>query len=424
MSTLKFKNKFLIGALSLWIISLMLLSGCGGAATPTEELAVPKEEEAAPMVEESAPPEVEPIIIGSSAHLSGWMATYDLPPRQGVLLAIKTINENGGILGRPVEFIELDGQTDAAVLARVTQQLIDEGADVLVAPCDFDFGAAAAMTAQENGIVAISTCASSPLYGSEALGDLQFTMSMWNTTETAVAAEFAYNVKGWRTAYMITETATEFTVSLADLFEKSWEHVGGEVLANENYTTGDMDASALIQRFQSLPEPADLIWVSVNMPDVGAIVRQFRAAGIDTPVMGGDSMDNEEFYAAVGDEHLNNIYMIQHSWIFDDSADPKMGDFIELWNEEYGEPPEYAYCVMGWDVIYAFKAGIEEAGTTEGKALAKALEELAIPGLSGTMDWTSAEDGHKPNKEAFVLEVQGGEISFVYKTMPEWLPEY
>lgn len=404
-------KKYSIAVLSLLITILMLLTACGGAATPTEE--------------EAAPAEVEPIIIGSCAHLSGWMAAYDGPPREGALLAIDHINETGGILGRPVEFIELDGQTDAAVLGRVAQQLIDAGAHVLYMPCDFDFGAAAALVAQEHGIVGISTCASAPDYNSEALGDMQFTMSMWNTTETALASEYAYSEMGLRTAFVIADPSTEFTASLTDLFVKSWEHVGGEILTIENYTTGDMDASSLIQRFRSLPKEPDLLWISVTGPDVGAIVRQMRATGIETPFFGGDSMDTEEFYAAVGDELLNDIYMVQHTWI-GNTEDPAMAEFHALWEEKYGSPPVYAYNVMGWDTVYALAAGIEAAGTTEGQAVARALEEMEFVGLSGTMDWSPAAEGelgHYPHKEAFLLMVQGGIVDLLYRGEPSWLPE-
>jgi branched-chain amino acid transport system substrate-binding protein len=245
---------------------------------------------------------------------------------------------------------------------------------------------------------------------------------MWNTTMTAVAAEFAYNIMDWRTAYVLTETSTEYHTSLTDYFVESFTHLGGEMIDVDTYIQGDLDASAQIQRYLALPEEPDVLFISSSMPDVGTIVRQFRAAGVETPILGGDSMDNEEFYVAVGDELSYDIYMSTHSWVGDDSADPKMGDFIELWTEEYGKPPEYAYNTMGWDVVYALKKGIEAAGTTEGKAVAKALEEIDLPGLSGSLNWSSAEDGHYPKKEAFVLEVQNGVVSFLYKTMPEWLP--
>jgi branched-chain amino acid transport system substrate-binding protein len=232
---------------------------------------------------------MEPIIFGGALHSSGWMSAYDGPPRQGAITAVRVLNEGGGIMGHPVEWIELDGQTDVATLGNITLQLIDQGADAILAPCDFDMGAAAGQAAQESGIVAMSTCASSPLYGSEALGDLNFTMSMWNTTMGAAAAEFAYNDQGWRTAYVMTDTTIEYDTSLADYFIETFEKLGGEVLAEDEFLQDDPDISALIQRFQEVEDEVDVLFISSYMPGVGAAIRQVRSAGIDTPLMGGDS---------------------------------------------------------------------------------------------------------------------------------------
>ena len=48
---------------------------------------------------------------------------------------------------------------------------------------------------------------------------------------------------------------------------------------------------------------------------------------------------------------------------------------------------------MGWDTVNVIAQGIERAGTTEGAALAKALEELEFDLLSGQLDWADAEVG-------------------------------
>src|SRR5688572_8963015 len=85
--------------------------------------------------------EQEPIIIGAAVHLTGWMASYDVPPLEGAKLAVKQINAAGGVLGRQLQIIELDGKTEPATVGNVALELIEQGADVMVAPCDFDMGA-------------------------------------------------------------------------------------------------------------------------------------------------------------------------------------------------------------------------------------------------------------------------------------------
>src|SRR5690606_21518390 len=138
-------------------------------------------------------------------------------------------------------------------------EVIDRGAHVIVAPCDFDFGAPAGQAAQAAGLVGVSFCASSPLYGSDALGDLQLTTSMWNQTMSAAAAEFAIS-QGWMTAATIVDTTTEYTKSLGEYFNETFTHLGGEVVLDDTYLQGDMQIDAQIQRLEGLETPPDVIF--------------------------------------------------------------------------------------------------------------------------------------------------------------------
>lgn len=364
----------------------------------------------------------DPIVIGAPVNLTGWMAAYDVPPLEGARLAVKKINEAGGVLGRELQIIELDGRTDPATVGNAAREVIDNGAEVIVAPCDFDFGAPAGQAAQEAGLVGLSFCASSPLYGSEALGDKQFTVSMWNQTMAAAAAEFGYNVQGWRTAATIVDQGTEYTQSLGDYFVETWEHLGGEIVSEDTYQLNDMQATAQAQRILDLDTPPDVIFVTANMPDYSAIIRDLRSAGVEAPLMGGDSMDTADFYTALGAELGNDIFISTHSFIGPE-AGPEMEQFIADFEEEYGRSPEVTFAAMGWDTIQILAQGIEAAGTTEGEALAAALEGTEFELLSGNLVWSDAASGHAPNKESFIIEVVEGEPTFVQRIAPEWTPE-
>ena len=382
------------------LMALLTLSGVGGGARAQED----------------------PIIIGAAVNLTGWMAAYDVPPLEGAKLAVKKINEAGGVLGRQLQIIELDGKTDPATLGNAARDVISQGAEVLVTPCDFDYGAPAGQAAQEAGLVGLSFCASSPLYGSETLGDKQFTMSMWNQTMGAAAAEFAYNVKGWRTAATIVDQGTEYTTSLAEYFVATFEHLGGSVISEDTYQLNDMQASAQAQRLADLETQPDLVFISANMPDYSAIIRDVRSAGVTMPIMGGDSMDTADFYKALGAELGKDIFISTHSFIGPE-AGPAMDQFIVDFQAEYGRAPEVAFNAMGWDTIQVIAQGITKAGTTEGAALAAALENTTFDLLSGKLIWNDAAGGHFPDKEAFIIEVKAGLPTFVQRIKPAWIPE-
>ncbi len=363
-----------------------------------------------------------PIIIGAPVNLTGWMAAYDVPPLDGAKLAVKLINEAGGVLGRELQIIELDGKTDPATVGNAAREVIDNGAEVILAPCDFDFGAPAGQAAQEAGLVGISFCASSPLYGSEALGDKQFTLSMWNQTMSAAAAQFGLQEQGWTTAATIIDQGTEYTQSLGEYFVETWGYLGGEILNEDTYQLGDMQASAQAQRILDLETQPDVLFISANMPDYAAIIGDVRSAGITSVIMGGDAMDTAEFYEALGADLGNDIFISTHSFIGAE-AGPEMEQFIADFEAEYGDPPGVSFAAMGWDVIQVLAAGIEAAGTTEGAALAAALEGTEFQLLSGNLTWSDAASGHVPDKEAFILEVVDGAPTFVTRLKPEWTPE-
>lgn len=362
-----------------------------------------------------------PIIIGAPLNLTGWMAAYDGPPLEGAKLAVKEINAAGGVLGRQLEIIERDGKTDPATVGNAAREVIQAGAEVLITPCDFDYGAPAGQAAQEAGLAGVSLCASSPLYGSKALGDKQFTLSMWNQTMAAAAAEFAFTDKGWKTAATIVDQGTEYTTSLGEYFVEAFEHLGGTIVSEDTYQINDMQASAQAQRLKDLDPQPDIVFIASQMPDYSAIVRDLRSAGVESALMGGDSMDTADFYKALGTELGNNVYISTHSFIGPE-AGPAMEKFITDFNAEFGRNPEVSFNAMGYDTIMVLAQAIEKAGTTEGAALAKALEGTEFDLLSGKLVWSDAASGHFPDKEAFIIEIKDGKPTFVERTKPTWTP--
>jgi len=350
------------------------------------------------------------------------MAAYDQPPRRAALLAIKDINGKGGVLGRELKLIELDGKTDPATVGNAARQLIQQGAHVIIAPCDFDIGGPASQAAQEAGLVGVSTCATSPLYGSKALGDKQFTIGMWNNIMGAAMAEYGYKELGWRTAYIVVDTSIDYTLSLGEYFGKHFEALGGKIVGRDTYTAGDEDFSAQVQRIQGLAEKPDVLYITGIMPDLGIILRQVRSAGVEIPIAGGDTYDDTELFGLLGEELGNNLYMATHSWLGPEVGG-EMSRFIDLYKAEYGEPPASAFIVMGWDAVKILAQAIEKAGTTDGAAVARAMEELEFDLLSGKLKWTNAAEGHQPLKAAAIVEVQKGKPRFLGWMRPENPPQ-
>jgi branched-chain amino acid transport system substrate-binding protein len=352
------------------------------------------------------------ILIGGAICLTGVQAPLDEPGFKGAQVAVKQINDKGGLLGEQVRFLNIDGKSDPVTVGNAAVELIDQGAQLIVAPCDFDFGGPASREAQNAGIVGISMCASDPLYSSWSLGDKQFTLSMWNTTMGATAAEYAFNEQGWKTAYVVTDQFIAYTKSLSKYFIEHFEALGGEVLLEDTYTNGDNDFSAQLARLQGLGEKPDVIFISSYGTDIATIIRSIREVGIDSPVVGGDSYDDAAIFEALGERFGSDIYFVTHSWMGPE-AHPDMPAFIEAYTEMFGDPPGTAFVATGYDTIMLMAKAVEIAGTTDGDAVAEALTSNEFDLLTGKLNYRSAEEGHAPDKAAVIVALEQGKPSFV-----------
>jgi branched-chain amino acid transport system substrate-binding protein len=121
---------------------------------------------------------------------------------------------------------------------------------------------------------------------------------------------------------------------------------------------------------------------------------------------------------ALGPKLGNNVYFVTHTWMGPE-AHPDMPRFIELYTKMFGEQPDTAFVATGWDVVMMLAKAIEAAGTTEGAALAKALEEREFELLTGKLRYKNAAEGHLPDKAAVLVEVQNGKTSFLGWRRPE-----
>jgi branched-chain amino acid transport system substrate-binding protein len=362
-----------------------------------------------------------PILIGGALCLTGIQAPLDEPAVRGAQLAVDELNKKGGVLGRKVEFVNLDGKSDPVTVGNVAVQLVNKGAKAIIAPSDFDFGGPASREAQKAGIIGISPAASSPLYGSKTLGDKQFTMSMWNTTMGAATAEFAYKTKGWKVGYVVTDTFIDYTKSLSRYFIVQFKALGGTILFEDTYTQGAQDFSAQLARLKSQTQKPDFIFISSYMPDLGTIIRTIREAGITAPIIGGDSYDDPGLFKALGEQYGSDIYFDTHSFLAS-GVTPEMASFLTTYKAKYNAEPDAVWVSTGWDAVMVIAQAMEKAGSTDGAAMAKAMEGMQFNLLTGKLKWSGTDKGHEPDIEAAMVQLDKSVPKFLGWVRPSSIP--
>ena len=103
----------------------------------------------------------------------------------------------------------------------------------------------------------------------------------------------------------------------------------------------------------------------------------------------------------------NDVFFVTHTFMTPE-AHPDMQKFIDLYTKQHGAAPDTSFVATGWDTVMMMAEAVKAAGSTDGAAVAKALEDGKFKLLTGDLDYGTAEEGHVPNKAAVMVELKGG----------------
>lgn len=399
-------NRRMLSVVTLCVICLMVVglaaAGCGSDETTTTAGTQ------------------DPIVIGAAQGFTSFMVTWDVPVYEAALMAIEDINAAGGVLGRQLEMVRSDTKSDLALGPTAASEVLDQGAKMILVSTDFDMGSPAGLVAQNAGVVSFSG-AVSPMYGVQGLGDLAFSGSDSATVEAAVGATFAVK-KGWMKAYILVDETVAAERDYGKYFEEAYTALGGEVVGSDVFKNDDQSIAAQITHLQSLsPQPTMMVLASYS-PGGPAALRQLRSAGIDIPVIGADDWDGNFWLEAVPD--VKDVYGCVPRSMFGDDPDPQVNDFFSRLSERMGKPVDSSLALAGYTAVQAFAAAVEKAGTTDGKAVAQALESLRdFPTISGPLSY-SETDHIIYGRAMTIVGFYDGSGHFVERVQPENVPPY
>ncbi|NMI01838.1 ABC transporter substrate-binding protein [Pseudonocardia acidicola] len=310
-----------------------------------------------------------PIVIGHTAGMTGFMSVFDLPVEQGMKMAIEDINAKGGVLGRQLELITTNNESDPTKIQSAAQEVIEKGAQFVVPSCDYDIGGPAARTANDQNIIAIG-CAGGPLFGYDGTGPMTYNLHQASPAEGSTMAQWAFS-KGYRKPFVITDTGLEYSQVDGQYFTKKWRELGGGTAGEDTYQNGDQSAASQIADIQK--SGADLVVIASYPPGGATLIRQIRAAGITLPMVGTQAFDGTYWLDAVPD--LSNFYVPVTASMYGDDPITARNEFFQRVQQETGKPAASAfYPLTGYSSVQALARAIERAGTTDSKAVAAKLD--------------------------------------------------
>ena len=341
------------------------------------------------------------IVVGFATAASGFMQAYDKPAQDAALIRIDEINKAGGLLGKKIKPVFADTKTDQAEGAKAGLAVLDQGADLVIVSCDYDYGAPAALQAQAAGKVSFFLCAESIKAGIPGVGPFSFSASVLAPVQGATMSEWAYTKKNARSFYRLLDSWTVYNKGICDGFDWMLPRLKeAKLVGSDTFKNDDASIASQITRIKSLPKEPDAIMLCTMMPGAVSAIKQIRAAGIKSMILNGSGVDGSYWLNAVPD--LSNFYVPVQGSVYGDDPNAKVNEFNKKYKEVTGGDPSSQYVYPGYVLIDVWAKAVERAKSTDAAPVVAELEKMKDEStLFGPRTFT--KDIHHQNQGRYLI---------------------
>lgn len=349
------------------------------------------------------------IMIGNFGSLTGAEATFGVSTRDGIILAMEEWNKNGGLLGKQIDLKAYDNQGKPEEARLSVEKLINvDNVVAILGEVASTRSLAGAPVAQQNKIPMITPSSTNPMVTEK--GDYIFRVCFIDPFQGEVIAKFAYNSLKLRKAAILRDSKSDYSMGLSQYFANKFTELGGQIVGDEKYASGDVDFKAQLTNLKS--KQPDFIYVPGYYTEVGLVARQAREQGIKVPLMGGDGWDSSKL-TEIGGASVEGNYFSNHYTVEDPRAEVQ--NFIKNYKTRFGTTPD-SLAALAYDSAQVLFDAIKRANTVESQKLRDAIASTKdFKGVTGIITLNEKRDAVK---SAVVLQVKDGAFKFVETINP------
>ena len=351
------------------------------------------------------------IKVGVYLPLTGQNAFGGQLELEGVQLAHKEFPE---VLGQKIELVVVDNKSDRVEAANAVARLIErDKVNVIIGTYGSSLAMAGGEVAEKAGIPVIGTSCTNPLVTEGK--KYYFRACFIDPFQGAGAATYAIKTLGFNKAAILTDIANDYSVGLSSFFKQAFEKLGGQIVSEMRYQSGDQDFTA--QLTEIISKGPDIVFLPAYFAEGAIVLKQARELNATFAFMGGDAMDNPEIVTLGGDA----VEGFMHTTF---AYDPSMEDmnpvaqkFTELWRAAYPDKEPNVNAALGYDSYILIIDAIQRAGSAEPEKIRDALEQTKdVPTVTGM---TTMNATHDAEKELGIVVIKDGKKQFAGLVKPE-----
>jgi branched-chain amino acid transport system substrate-binding protein len=349
--------------------------------------------------------------IGVFMPLTGGNAYGGELELEGLQMANKEAPE---VLGKKIELFVVDNKTDKVESANAVKRLIDkEKAIAIIGTYGSSLAMAGGEVAEKAGIPMIGTSCTNPLVtqGKKYI----FRVCFIDPYQGAGAATYAFKDLGLKKAALLVDVANDYSVGLATFFKNSYTKLGGVIVDELKYQSGDQDFTA--QLTQIISKKPDVLFIPSYFAEGAIIMKQVKELGGTFQVMGGDAMDNPKI-AEIGGSAVEGF--VHTTFPYDPSMkdmSPMAKKFTENWKKAHPDKDPNVNAALGYDAYMITLDAIKRAGKAEPEAITKALAETK--GFEGVTGATTINATHDAEKPVGLVKIKDGKKTYIGSITPQ-----
>ncbi len=346
----------------------------------------------------------EPIRIGATMSETGAYSTQGVAARNGYRLCEKHTNEAGGLLGREVEFVLRDDESDADTAVRLYEELITKDkVDAVMGPYGSTLTEAVAPVTEKHSMVQISPLAATTSIWEQGR---EYLFMVLPPAELFLAGliEMGHENELERVAILqedelFPSAAGEGAVELA-------RERGMDVVLHETYATGTEDFSDILERIED--KEVEILGMAASpLDDFIRATEQLKAQDINLKMFGTSGAVHEYQEALGADaEYTYGLSAWEPSLPY-----PGIDEFVSAYEAEFDRAPSF-HAAGGYGGCQLFMKAAEQAGSLDSHALRSELLEMETTTVFS--DYAVDERGYQTANQGVFVQWQDGDKVVVW----------
>ncbi|WP_180994164.1 substrate-binding protein [Bacillus sp. Marseille-P3661] len=328
--------------------------------------------------------------------LSGPASPYGGTSVNVAEMAIKEINDAGGLLGKKLELMVGDTGTDPKVANEQAKIAIDKNkADVVFIQASGAERDSISPIAEEAGKMYFFTPITEYVEAPNLYINGETPSQIIEPVVPYVIEE--YDTKKW----YIVGNDYKFPRDVSNVLKETLSAENAEVVGEEYVPMGTSNFSTILTKIQAAKP--DMISMELIGSDAIAFIKQLRSMGLDKQVKIISFVVDEDSVKAMGEGAVGMIEPASYFYNLETEENKK---FLERYNEMFGEnAPRPNFISNGpYDAIHMWALAVKEANSLETEAVKEQISKVSFVGPRGEI--TFDEKSKYANLSIYLGEVQ------------------